>query len=170
MPSHQPYNAAKYREVHSISTQTSPLTTLHHNLLSISHQLHFLSNLLTLHSLPHVAGMARERGLLAAQAAGLIVQDGGWTEVRGREEPWLSEDGNMIRKALESIMWMDKQVLDEAREVLASMDEGRMRYILLLLLKRYSEYYWRSRGVYFSVLGRVGEFSRDILESFFQEI
>ena len=112
--------------------------------------------------------MARERGHLAAQAAGLIVQDGGWTEDRGREELELSKDGIMIRKALETIMWMDKQVVKEVREVLASMalDEGRMRDILVLLLKRYSDYYWRSRGVYCSVLGRVGEFNRDVLERF----
>ena len=110
--------------------------------------------------------MARERGHLAAKAAGLIVQDGGCTEDIVREDLELSKDGTMIRKALECIMWMDKQVVEEVRKVLASMDEGRMRDILLLLLKKYSDYYWRSKGVCYSVLGRVGEFSREILESF----
>ena len=170
MPNHQPYNPTKYTEIFSISTQTVSLFCLTHNLLSISNKFLSMFRLLSHHKLPHLGDMVKDRGLVAAHVAGLLGQGEGLAEKRGINYE-IEEDEILPRHALEGIMLMDKQVVEMVREVLdmQKLNRGLTLDILLWLERKYSQYYWRSRGVYSSLLGRMGEFRREVLDQLVRE-
>ena len=160
------YLSAKYAEVHSRSTQTSSISLLPHHLLSTSHKLHTLSRKLSHLKLPHLAGMARERGDVAAQSAQLLGQMVGWVgrdadgeiEREATLETW-TED-LVIRQAVKSMMLLDKQVVEEMKKLLNTIpvEEMNVRNVLSLLLEKHSKYYWSSRSVYCSLKGEVRGF------------
>ena len=170
MPNPQPYNPSKYTQMFSISTQTVSLFCFTLNLLSISNKFLSMSRLLSNHKLPHLGDLVKHRALVAAHVAGLLGQGEGLAEQRGTNYE-IEEDEILPRQALEVIMLMDKQVVEMVREVfdMQELNRGLTLDILLWLERKYSWYYWRSRGVYSSLSGRVGEFRREVLDQLVRE-
>ena len=165
------YQPAKYAEVHSRSTQTPSLSLLPHHLLSTSHKLQSLSRKLSHLKLPHLAGMARERGEVTAQSAQLLGQVTGWVgrtsdgEIEREATQTWTED-LVIRQAVKSMMLLHKQLVEEIKELLDTipLEKVELRNVLSLLLDKHSEYYWSSRSVYCSLEGEVRGFRREVLE------